>query len=123
MKHIKISAIRCNISVPFDFFRHFAPPIVKAAERLLLDIEVADFARRFGTARGGESALLVTGGSTATVNAGAINLLSDASGGTAGTLLNLVVQQDETANFHGQTIVVPQVFFIYSDTDVPSCGV
>ena len=38
---------------------------------------------------------------------------SSSLGGTAGTLLNLVIQQDETANYFGQTIVVPHPFRIH----------
>jgi len=48
---------------------------------------------------------------------------SQALAGTAGVVANLVIEQDETANYLGQTITVPGAIRIVSDTNVPSCGV
>ena len=59
---------------------------------------------------------------------GATGTLQGARGGhavagTAGIVRDLVIRQDETANFHGETIVVPGAVFIWSTVNITSCAV
>ena len=106
--------VACTLEAQTDLVRQLQARTVSRRY-----IAVVSGAVRYTT----QSALLTFTDTTNYTVAQLAKAFSSTLGGTAGTLLNLVIQQDESANYFGQTIVVPQAFFIYSGTDVPSCGV